>query len=215
VPERPPPPDGLRSLGILGGTFNPPHIGHLTIARHARSELSLQRVALMPAGTPPHKPVEHDPGCAHRVAMCRLLVDGCEGLTVCALETERDGPSYTVDTLSAIHASHPQAELTLIVGADIASTLPAWREPRRLLELATLAVAARPGSGRRAVLDALGALGQDARVEFLHGPTTDVSSSQARERAFAGEPIGELVGDAVAGYIAEHGLYAAGVGATG
>lgn len=211
MPERPPPPEGLRSLGILGGTFNPPHLGHLAIARHALSELRLQRVALMPAGTPPHKPVERDPGCEHRLAMCRLLVDGCDGLTVCALETERDGPSYTVDTLTAIHASHPQAELTLIVGADIASTLPAWREPRRLLGLATLAVAARPGSRRRAVLEGLGTLGEDARVDFLHAPTIDVSSSQARERALAGKPIGELVGDAVAGYIAEHGLYGAGV----
>ncbi len=210
MPERPPP-EGLRSLGILGGTFNPPHLGHLAIARHALSELALQRVALMPAGTPPHKPVEHDPGCEHRLAMCRLLVDACDRLTVCALETERDGPSYTVDTLTAIHASHPQAELTLIVGADIASTLPAWREPRRLLELATLAVAARPGSRRRAVLDVLGTLGEDARVEFLHAPAIDASSSQARERALAGEPVAELVGDAVAGYIAEHGLYGAGV----
>jgi nicotinate-nucleotide adenylyltransferase len=211
VPERPPLPEGLGSLGILGGTFNPPHLGHLAIARHARSELSLQRVALVPAGTPPHKPVEHDPGCEHRLAMCRLLVDACDGLTVCALETERDGPSYTVDTLSAIHASHPQAQLTLIVGADIASTLPAWREPQRLLQLAKLAVAARPGSRRRAVLDALGALGEDARVDFLHAPTLAVSSSQVRERALAGEPIGELVGDAVAGYVSEHGLYGAGV----
>jgi nicotinate-nucleotide adenylyltransferase len=211
VPERPPPPEGLRSLGILGGTFNPPHLGHLAIARHARSELSLQRVALVPAGVPPHKPIEHDPGSAHRLAMCGLLVQGCEGLTVCALETERDGPSYTVDTLNAIHASHPQVELTLIVGADIASTLPAWREPQRLLELAGLAVAARPGSDRRAVLDALGTLGENARVEFLHAPASDVSSSQARERALAGEPIGELVGGAVAGYVAEHGLYGAGV----
>ncbi len=211
MPERPPPHEELRSLGILGGTFNPPHLGHLAIARHARSELSLQRVALVPAGTPPHKPVEHDPGCGHRLAMCRLLVEACDELTVCALETERDGPSYTVDTLSALHASHPQAQLTLIVGADIASTLPAWREPQRLLELAELAVAARPGSRRRTVRDALGPLADDARVDFLNAPAIDVSSSQVRKRVLAGEPIGELVGDAVAGYIAAHGLYGAGV----
>jgi nicotinate-nucleotide adenylyltransferase len=211
VPERPPPPAGVRSLGILGGTFNPPHLGHLAVARHARSELSLRCVALIPARTPPHKPVAQDPGCEHRLAMCRLLVEGCEGLSVCALETERDGPSYTVDTLNAIHASHPQAELTLIVGADIASTLPAWREPQRLLQLASLAVAARPGSDRRAVVAALGPLGRDARIEFLHAPEIDVSSSQVRERSLRGEPVGELAGDRVAGYIAQHRLYGAGV----
>jgi nicotinate-nucleotide adenylyltransferase len=158
---------------------------------------------------PPHKSIEHDPGCAHRLAMCRLLVAGCEGLSVCALETEREGPSYTVDTLSSIHASHSNAELTLIVGADIARTLPAWREPERLLELAGLAVAARSGSDRRSVLEPLAALDGEARVRFLHSPVIDVSSSLARERGAAGEPLGDLVGGAVAGYIGEQGLYGA------
>jgi nicotinate-nucleotide adenylyltransferase len=166
-------------------------------------------VALVPARLPPHKAIEQDPGCAHRLAMCRLLVAGCEGLSVCALETEREGPSYTVDTLSSIHASHPHAELTLIVGADIASTLPDWREPERLLELAGLAVAARSGSDRRSVLESLAALDGQARVQFLQSPVIEVSSSLARERGAAGEPLDDLVGGAVAGYIGEHGLYGA------
>ena len=142
--------------------------------------------------------------------MCRLLAEGCEGLSVCALETERDGPSYTVDTLTAIHASHPHAELTLIVGADIASTLPAWHEPARLVSLASLAVAARPGSARLALP---AALGDGAGVEFLDAPLIDVSSSQVRELVAAGESVDELVGGAVGAYIAEHGLYGARVGA--
>ena len=200
----------LSSLGILGGTFNPPHLGHLAIARHARDRLELQCVALMPARRPPHKAIEQDPGCGHRLAMCRLLVEGCRGLSVCELETERDGPSYTVDSLSAIHASHPDAALTLIVGADIASTLPTWREPERLLGLADLAVAARPGSDDRSVSAALAGLSGSARVQQLHSPVLDVSSSLVRERAHRGEPIEELVGGPIAGYIAEHGLYGAG-----
>lgn len=211
MPDCPPAPRELASLGILGGTFNPPHLGHLAIARDARSELALEGLALIPARVPPHKAIERDAGCEHRLAMCRLLIAGCEGLTVCELETERYGPSYTVDTLTSIHASHPHAELTLIVGADIASTLPAWREPERLLDLARLAVAARSGSDRRSVLEPLAALNGAARVEFLHSPVVDVSSSLARERAAAGAPIDDLVGGAVAAYIAEHGLY--GVGA--
>jgi len=202
----------LATLGVLGGTFNPPHLGHMAIARHALGELELERLALMPARVPPHKSIEQDPGCEHRLAMCRLLIDSCPRLSVCTLETEREGPSYTVDTLTSIHASHPHAELTLIVGADIASTLPAWREPQRLLALATLAVAERPGSDRRAVLEPLAALDTvGERVRFLNAPVVDVSSSRVRERAAAGEPIDDLVGPAVAGYIAEHALYGAGV----
>ena len=206
-------PDDARPLGILGGTFNPPHLGHLAIARSALAELSLQRVALMPARIPPHKPVAEDAGCEHRLAMCRRLLESADGssheLSVCALELERDGPSYTVDTLRAIHASHPEAELTFVVGADIASSLPAWREPAELLELADLAVAARSGTDREAVLGAVAPLGGRAAIRFLDAPVLDVSSSMVRARAAAGEPIDRLVGAAVAQYIERHGLYGA------
>jgi nicotinate-nucleotide adenylyltransferase len=201
------------SLGILGGTFNPPHLGHLAIARDALRELALDRVVLMPARMPPHKPVERDPGSAARLAMCRLLVAGADGVSVCAHELERDGPSYTVDTLGAIHASDPDAELTFIVGADTAATLPSWREPRRLLELARLAVAARSGTDRRSLLQALAPLAPLAPaqggVRFLDTPVIEISSSLARERAAAEEPLEALVGEGVAGYIVEHGLYGA------
>src|SRR5437660_315879 len=108
----------------------------LALASHALDALALRRVVLMPAHTSPYKPSAPDPGPEHRLRMCRLLVGGAPGVSVCALEIERGGTSYTVDTLTAIHASHPDAELTFIVGADTASTLPAWREPARLLRLA-------------------------------------------------------------------------------
>jgi nicotinate-nucleotide adenylyltransferase len=214
-------------IGILGGTFNPPHLGHLALARHAREALGLDRAVLMPAYESPLKSVAQDPGAEHRLHMSRLLVDDSPGLSACAHEIERGGKSYTVDTLRAIHASHPDAELTLIVGADTAATLPAWREPGRLLELADLAVAAREGSARSQVLGALDSLqaAQDsgaagaggngdeqrssAGIHFLDMPVLDISSSMARERAAAGEPIDDLVGPDVAAYIAEHGLYSA------
>ena len=108
APDRPPGPQGCRSLGILGGTFNPPHLGHLALARHALGELGLERVWLVPTRVPPHKSLADDPGCEHRLAMSRLLVGDCERVSVCALEAEREGPSYTVDTLTAIRASHPR-----------------------------------------------------------------------------------------------------------
>jgi nicotinate-nucleotide adenylyltransferase len=207
APESPPVAGGPRSLGILGGTFNPPHQGHLAIARHARAELSLDQVALMPVGTPPHKPAAPAAAASQRLAMCRLLIEGAEGLSVCALETERHGPSYTVDTVRELHARHPETELTFIVGADVASTLPSWREPQALLELAVCAVAARPGSDRGGLLDALAPLASAERVRFLEAPRLEISSSLARERAAAGRRIDDLVGPAVAGYVAEHGLY--------
>jgi nicotinate-nucleotide adenylyltransferase len=211
-----------RSLGILGGTFNPPHLGHLALARHALSELGLARVLLMPAHIPPHKPAGEggwDPGPEHRLRMCQLAVAGEDCLSACALEIERGGPSYTVDTLTAIHASHPDAPLTFLVGADTASTLASWREPARLLALADLAVAARARSAsRQRVLDTVAALASGdrlPRVRFLAMPAIDISSSQARRRAALGEPIEELVGPAVAAYIAEHRLYRSPVLAAG
>ncbi len=207
----------LRSLGILGGTFNPPHLGHVEVARHARDELGLQLVLLMPALIAPHKSSEEDPGGEHRLRMCRLAVEEAAGISVCALEVERGGPSYTVDTLKAIRSRHPNAGLTFIAGADTAGTLPEWREPGRLLELADLAVAAREGSDRQAVLDTVApliAVGESVasghssvRVRFLDMPIIKTSSSTVRQRVERGQPIEELVGGAVASYIAENGLY--------
>jgi nicotinate-nucleotide adenylyltransferase len=199
------------TIGILGGTFNPPHRGHLALASHAQAELGLERVLLMPAHSAPHKGEEGDPGPERRLEMCRLAVEGEAGLEACALEIERGGPSYTVDTLRAIKQSDPEAELTFIVGADMARTLPAWREPRALVELAGLAVAEREDAGREDVLRALAPLG--ARVRFLGMGMLEVSSSRVRERVRNGEPIEDLVAPEVAAYIAEHGLYRATVAA--
>ncbi|MGA2455175.1 MAG: nicotinate-nucleotide adenylyltransferase [Solirubrobacteraceae bacterium] len=215
-------PDGLdapapRSLGILGGTFNPPHRGHLAVALHARNELALDRVLLIPAHVAPYKSDGdarrggYDPGPEHRLRMCQLAVAGQDGLSVCAVEIERGGLSYTVDTLRSIHSSHPDAQLTLIVGADTAGTLGTWREPQRLLELAQLAVAARAGAAQRRVLDTIAAIDRNAAVSFLEMPTIEVSSSLVRQRVADGAAVEELVGPAVAGYIAEHGLYASAV----
>ena len=173
----------------------------------------------MPAHTSPHKAAAPDPGPEHRLRMCELLVRHSPGISACALEVERGGTSFTVDTLSAIHASHPDAELTFIVGADIARTLPAWREPAKVLELARLAVAARAGSSPEQVLSAVASLGNShgasgaageraaPEVRFLRMPVIDVSSSIVRERAALGEPLAPLVGGPVARYIEEHGLY--------
>jgi nicotinate-nucleotide adenylyltransferase len=216
----------VRSLGVLGGTFNPPHVGHLAVARQALRELALERVLLVPAHTAPNKAQAEggqegmsDPGPMHRLRMCELALAGEPHISACALEVERGGVSYTVDTLMSLHASHPNAELTFIVGADAASTLGSWRDPAQLLALAQLAVAARTGAARQRVLDAVaqaaaadGGGERDVRaptktVRFLDMPTVEVSSSLVRERVATGEPIDGLVTPAVARYISEHALY--------
>ncbi len=214
----------MARVGILGGTFNPPHVGHVALARCALRELRVERVVLMPAREAPHKPAGEDPGPEQRLRMCRLAVAGVAGLTACALEVERAGPSYTVDTLRAMHASHEDTELTFVVGADAARTLPSWREPGELLKLAALAVAEREGAGRDDVLRAVSAARSasasaaagspeemgETDVSFLEMGSVPVSSSLVRERVARGEPVEELVGEAVAEYIAEHGLYRGG-----
>ncbi len=203
-------------MGILGGTFNPPHIGHVALARHARAELGLERVLLMPACVAPNKLTVHeDPGPEHRLQMCRLAVAQEPGVEASALEIERGGTSYTVDTVQAIHDAHPDAELTLIVGADTARTLPGWREPARLLGMVRLAVAQRDeldSEDVRRALVSLTAPGLDSapRVTPLRMARIAASSSAVRQLIAAGAPVIELVGEAVARYIAEHDLYCAG-----
>jgi len=195
-------------LGILGGTFNPPHLGHLICAQEAHRELGLDRVLMIPARIPPHKPVEHEPGAEHRLTLCRLAIDGDERFEVAPLELSRDGPSYTVDTLSELTANDPESELYLIVGGDIAAGLPRWREPARVLELATVAVAKRRGTARSSVDAALESLPGGERARFFSMPRIGVSSTLVRRRVRSGQPIRYLVPDVVAGYIAEHRLYA-------
>src|SRR3954463_13078062 len=138
----------MAELGILGGTFNPPHVGHLVMALEALDQLDLDRVLLMPVARPPHKEAPADPGAEVRLELCRLAIAGEERVEVCDLEIERGGASYTVDTLRALHERDAEHELTFIVGGDMAYSLPAWREPEAFLGLARVAVAQRDGLRR-------------------------------------------------------------------
>jgi nicotinate-nucleotide adenylyltransferase len=193
--------------GILGGTFNPPHIAHLVCAEEAAGRIGLARVLLIPARVPPHKAVPDDPGIEHRLEMCRLAVAGNDRLEVSDLEAARPGPSYTIDTLQELHRANPDKELFLIVGGDVASGFADWREPERVLSLATLAVAARPGTSRGAVEQALGAVEGGERTVFFDMPEIGVSSTMLRERVRAGAPTRYLMPDAVRAYADRHRLY--------
>ena len=199
----------MTAIGLLGGTLNPPHRGHLALALHARDQLGLERVELVPAGMPPHKAAAPQADAEARLAMCELLVDGVDGVGVNPVEVAREGPSFTVDTLAALHARDPDDELTFILGADTALTLAGWRSPERLLQLCDLAVAVRAGSSQEDAQATVAALDGAAarRMRFLAMEPVDVSSSLVRERVAAGLPVEELTGAAVANYITDRGLY--------
>jgi nicotinate-nucleotide adenylyltransferase len=197
----------LPRIGILGGTFNPPHLGHLICGQEALIQLGLDRILMIPAGVPPHKEVDEDPGSAHRLELCRRAVSGDERFEVSALEMERDGPSFTVDTLATLHEIAPDSELFLIVGGDVAAGLGSWREPERVLALATLAIARRRGTSRKAILDTLEDIPGGERALFFRMPRIGISSTEIRERVQRHESIRYLVPDAVASYISEHQLY--------
>jgi nicotinate-nucleotide adenylyltransferase len=193
-------------VGILGGSFNPPHVGHLVCAQEAHAQLGLDVVVLMPVGVAPHKAMA-DPGSEHRLELCRLATAGDARLAVSRLELDRPGPSYTVDTLRALHARAPDDELILLLGGDMAHSLPAWHEPEVILELATVAVAERAGTGREDIRAALSGLRGGERAAFFDMPRLDVSSSAIRRRVAADRPIRYLVPDPVVSYIGAHGLY--------
>jgi nicotinate-nucleotide adenylyltransferase len=197
----------MGDIGILGGTFNPPHMGHLVMAQEALDQLDLDRVVLMPVAVPPHKEAREDPGADARVELCRLAVGDDERLEVSTLEVDRGGASYTVDTLRTFHDLEPEHDLIFIVGGDMAQSLPAWREPEAVLQLARLAVAEREGVRREDIARRLEPLHTGDRVLFFDMPRIDVSSSAIRRRVAEGRPIRYLVPDAVAVSIADRGLY--------
>ncbi|MFL5861400.1 MAG: nicotinate-nucleotide adenylyltransferase [Solirubrobacteraceae bacterium] len=196
-------------IGILGGTFNPPHLAHLVCAQEAHRELGLDRVMFIPAAIPPHKPVEGEPGAQHRLELCRLAIGDDDRFAVSDLELRRAGPSYTVDTLKELSSRSTTNELFLILGGDIAAGLPEWREPERVLELATVAIARRRGTARGTVQRALDQLKGGDRARFFAMPRIGISSTMVRRRIQAGQPIRYFVPDGVMHYIETHGLYRA------
>jgi nicotinate-nucleotide adenylyltransferase len=195
----------VAQVGLLGGTFNPPHLAHLVCAQEALLQLRLDRVLLVPVGVAPHKAIEAEPGVEHRVAMCEAAVAADERFAVSRADVDREGPYYTVELLRALGGAD---ELTFVVGGDMAHALPSWRDPEGVLALARLGVAEREDV-RRADISArlAGLAGAGERVVFFDMPRLDISSSLIRRRAAAGLAIRYLVPDAVADYIEREGLY--------
>lgn len=196
-------------LGIFGGAFNPPHVGHLVLAQEAHWQLGLDTVVLVPFGEPAHRTLEHDPGRELRLEMCSQAVAGDARFAVSRIEIDRDGPSYTVDTLRELRDRSPDDELVLLIGGDQAAALVNWREPEEILSLAVVGVAERDEWRREEIVERLGPLCSTDRVRFFEMPRIEVSSTLVRHRAGAGEPIRYMVPDKVANLIGARSLYGA------
>ena len=177
------------------------------LAQEAASQLGLERVILVPTGEAPHKRIDPEPGPELRLELTRLAAGGDELLEVSDLEVCRQGPSYSYLTLEALRVERPDDELIFLMGADIAAELERWEQPRKVLELARVGIAARPGTSLADAEAALDRLGAGERLEVVRMPGIDVSSTAIRERVADGRPVRHLVPDAVAAAIAEHGLY--------
>ena len=198
-------------LGVLGGTFDPPHAGHLTLGEVALSHLALDKVLFIPAGEPWRKEGQEISLAEDRLAMTRLAVAGNPRFEASAVEIERPGPSYTVDTLGDLLARYgPETELYVILGQDALLDLPNWKEPRRIVALAWLAVALRSPGRDLDVTDLEAAVpGISRRLIVLPMSYVDVSATALREWARKGAALRDLVPPSVEAYIKEHGLYTA------
>jgi nicotinate-nucleotide adenylyltransferase len=194
-------------IGVLGGAFNPPHVGHLLLAQEARWQLDLDRVLLMVTRQAPHKEIEDDPGAEVRLEMAGLAADGEDGVEASDLEVGRDETSYSYRTLELLTEREPENEFFFLLGADMAAGLASWKEPARVLELARLGVVPRPGVGLGAVQSALERLGASDRAEIIDMPLCGASSTTVRQRAREGRPLRHLVPDPVVKLIGERGLY--------
>ena len=201
----------MERIGIYGGTYNPPHIGHLKAAEYAIDALKLDRLLLIPTGVSPHKEMAAGASTADRLAMLELSAKGIEKAEVSDIEIRREGRSYTVDTLRTIQAEHPDSELFLLMGTDMFLSFLTWREPETIMQLAALAVFCRGEKGERVKIEAqkaaLEALG--ATAALVENPVTAISSTDLRRMLIFGCADPFLM-PGVGEYIRDHGLYGTG-----
>lgn len=203
------PPSGVHMrVGVFGGTFDPIHLGHLIVAQEVRFRIPLDRLLFVPAGQPPHKPNRVVTPAVHRLAMLERALEGERAFAVSRLEVDRPGPSYSVDTLRALRADlGPGVELYFVLGTDQLADLPTWHRPRELLALCHLIAVQRPGVACDLTTVARRLPGLAERTVWVPVPQIAIAAREIRRRVAAGEPIRYLVPDAVAAYIAAHGLY--------
>ena len=198
-----------RRIGILGGTFDPPHVGHLWLATLAKDSIGLDRVLFMPAAQPPHKRLRGMSSATDRLLMTRLAIAGDDAFELTLIEMERPGPSYTIDSVDELRRTYgTDAQLFLLMAADSLAQIDSWRAPDALLERVEWVIGPRPGvplPDRAALEDRFGE--RASRIHLLQGPSLDVSSTEIRERVAAGHAIRYLVPRGVEELITDRGLY--------
>ncbi|MTH52500.1 nicotinate-nucleotide adenylyltransferase [Bacillus mangrovi] len=187
----------MKEIGILGGTFDPPHYGHLLIASEVMAALSLDEIWFMPNRLPPHKQHEEHSSPDERFEMLKLAIGGAEGFKIQAAELERSGPSYTYDTVVLLKEKYPEASFSFIIGADMIEFLPQWSRIDELIRLVRFVGVNRPGYSPAT----------DFKVTMADVPQFDVSSTMIRERLRNGETTRFLLPDQIKDYIRERGLY--------
>ncbi len=195
------------ALGVLGGTFDPIHVGHLILGEHVAESLGLEKVLFVPAGTPGHKRPDAVTSPEHRCRMTALAIADNPRFELCTVDLARQGVTYTVDTLGDLRRLYPNQELFFIIGSDNLLDLPNWREPERVLALCYLAVVFRPGFPIHEVQDKLGALYIRERMRFVPSVAIEISSTSIRQRIKEGRSVRYLIPEPVAAYIKEHRLY--------
>ena len=200
-----------KRVGMIGGTFDPIHIGHLIIAEEARTRLELQQMVFVPAGRPPHK-LDHEIADAEsRVAMVRLAIADNPHFAASRIDVDRPGPCYSIDTVRILQSQQgSETQVFFLIGSDSLSELPTWYQPERLLRLCQVVAVRRPG--HQVDLGKVDRLlpGAGALIQVLDAPFLDVSSTEIRRRVHAGRSIRYLVPAPVEQFIREHGLYSAG-----
>jgi nicotinate-nucleotide adenylyltransferase len=193
-----------KRVGILGGTFDPPHIGHLVLAQYACDALDLACVLFVPVADPPHKD-QLRYGIEHRLPMLELAVAGNDKFVISRVDVDRPGPHYTVDMIRILQAQQPETEFYFLMGGDSLHHLPEWYHPLEMIALCKLAVMARPGTEVEPDLRALPGLAE--RVVVIDSPMLGFSSTEVAERLEAGKSVRYLVPDSVLTYIQDHRLY--------
>jgi nicotinate-nucleotide adenylyltransferase len=190
------------TIGVFGGTFNPPHVGHLIVMESVQDQLSFDRVLFIPSANPPHKKNPTLAPSEHRFAMTKLAIDDNKAYEVSDLEIQRVGTSYTIDTLKILNSLYPSASLSLIIGADNFVEIDSWRSPEEIFSMADVLVMSRPGFSTTNVRHSY-----SRHVRFVNVPSVGISGSDIRRRIKQNRTIRYLVPDSVLKYIHHHRLY--------
>ena len=190
------------TVGLFGGSFNPPHVAHLVVAEVVRDQFGLDEVWWIPNATPPHKPNDGLAAVQHRLAMTERTVEGNPAFRVCGVEVERDGVSYTVETLRVLQDQHPDTDFALILGSDSLDHFANWHRPDEIADRVPFIVYKRPGA-----IESVADPRYVNDVRYAAAPVMEISGTEVRARRRAGRSIRYLVPEAVRAYIDTHGLY--------